>query len=286
MRSKRLALVVFLILVPVTVAAGPPKKAASHPTPAAPPHAKPAQPPRARPSVFALEQGMSFAQRMNRWNPLIAKASKRFGVPADWLRAVMRLESGGRTMLAENTPIVSNMGAMGLMQLMPATWQTMRAQLGLGNDPYDPHDNIFAAAAYLGWLKSKYGYPNMFAAYNDGPRNLEARMFDAKLLPAETRTYLARIVDRLGGAAGEPRAPNLVKFTQPGGAPLYIDINAAVAVSVREVTRDESLSGFHSVVTVGSRSQPVWENVTMSEYRISSHSPVAGGAVPLAAALN
>ena len=276
MRSKRLALALCLVSIPIAAVAGP-KMPAPDPIPVRP----------AKPSAFAVEQGMGFAQRMDRWNPLVAKASKRFGVPASWLRAVMQLESGGRTMLAENRPIVSNMGAMGLMQLMPATWQTMRSQLGLGNDPYDPHDNIFAAAAYLGWLKSKYGYPSMFAAYNDGPRNLEARLFDARLLPAETQNYLTRITARLGGTVDAPLPqPNLVKFTRPDGAALWIDINASPAVSVRDVTPGESLSGFHAVVTVGKRSQGVWENVVMAQYRIASHTEPAGGTPQQATALN
>src|SRR5262249_32436350 len=85
---------------------------------------------------------------------------------------------------------------------------------------------------------------------------------------------------------GIARSPNLVKFTRPNGAPLYIDINAAIAVSVREVTHDESLSGFHSVVTVGARSQPVWENVTMAQYPIATHGQASGGTSQQATALN
>ncbi len=69
---------------------------------------------------------------------LIAQASKRFGVPPSWIRAVMQAESGGRTTLAEGKPIVSDAGAMGLMQLMPSTWRDMRIQYGFGRDPFDP----------------------------------------------------------------------------------------------------------------------------------------------------
>jgi soluble lytic murein transglycosylase-like protein len=255
----------FATLLPISVAAAQ-SSAIPHPPPV-PPKQKTAPPPPARhPSAFAVEQRMSFTQLMNRWNPLVATASKRFAVPADWLRAVMRLESGGRTMLAENRPIRSGMGAMGLMQLMPATYETMRLRYDLGRDPYDPHDNIIAAAAYLSWLKTKYSYPNLFAAYNDGPRNLEARLFDARLLPSETQYYLTRITARLRGTQ-----PNLVKFTRPDGTPLWININASPDVSVRGVTPRESLSGFNAVVTVGRRSWGVWDNVAMAHYFIASH---------------
>jgi hypothetical protein len=206
---------------------------------------------------------------MSRWQPLLLKASKRFAVPIVWLRAVMQLESGGRTMLAENKPIMSNMGAMGLMQLMPATYETMRLQLGLGRDPYDPHDNIFAAAAYLHWLKDKYGYPNMFAAYNDGPRNLEARMYDARLLPLETQNYLTRIVDKI--SSDGPRTQNLVKFSRPDGAPLWIDINAGSPVLVLSAAPGRYPAGTHAVVRVGRRKQAVAEDVATAEDRIAGH---------------
>ena len=46
---------------------------------------------------------------------------------------MLQIESGGRTMLGENQPIKSSMGAMGLMQLMPDTYNDMRVQNGLGS---------------------------------------------------------------------------------------------------------------------------------------------------------
>jgi membrane-bound lytic murein transglycosylase B len=258
-RSKRLILALSLLFVPAPLLAAAAK---------APVH-KAAAPIAHAPSMFVLEESMSFAQRMNRWQPLLMKASKRFSVPIEWLRAVMQLESGGRTMLAENKPIISNMGAMGLMQLMPATYQNMRAQYGLGRDPYDPHDNIFAAAAYLRWLKDKYGYPNMFAAYNDGPRNLEARMYDARMLPVETQNYLSRIVEKT--SLEGPRTQNLVKFSRPGGAPLWIDINAGSPVLVVAVTPGRFPPGTHAVVRVGRRKQGVAEDVATAEGLIAGH---------------
>ncbi len=142
------------------------------------------------PSLFAREQKMGIPELMKRWEPFIKQASKRFKVPADWIREVIRLESGGRTMLAENMPMVSNRGALGLMQLLPSTYADMRAQYGLGKDPFNPHDNIFAGAAYLSWLRSKYGYPAMLAAYNTGPGNYEARTARGAQLPTETQNYV------------------------------------------------------------------------------------------------
>src|SRR5262249_52072015 len=105
---------------------------------------------------------------MDRWTPYVKEAAQRFDIAEEWIRAVMRMESGGRTDIG-GRPITSQVGAMGLMQVMPATYNEMRAQYGLGSNPYDPHDNVLAGAAYLKWLHDRYGYPKMFAAYNAGP---------------------------------------------------------------------------------------------------------------------
>jgi Transglycosylase SLT domain len=237
-------------------------QAGAHPPAHAPPPAAvpapqkvdPAKP--APPSTFALEQRMSYGQRVKRWDPLVAEASKRFNVPQNWIRAVLETESGGRTMLGEKQPIVSSQGAMGLMQLMPETYGEMRRQYGLGRDPFDPHDNIIAATAYLRWLRGKYGYPQMFAAYNDGPGNLEERMMRGGLLPAETSNYVGTITGALeSGRAGGHGA--LVKFTRPDGSPVLIDSGAVV--SVRAAFPGEYAPGVLSVITAGRIHQGVRE---------------------------
>jgi membrane-bound lytic murein transglycosylase B len=222
-----------------------------------------------KPDVFAQEQAMSFSQLMNRWNPLVAEAAKRFSVPQPWIRAVMQTESGGRTMLAENTPIKSNMGAMGLMQLMPQTYEDMRRAYHLGTDPYDPHDNIMAGAAYLRDLRAKYPYPAMFAAYNDGPGNLEARMVNGGLLPTETQLYVAHITNTLanGGIGGGRGA--MVKLTRPNGEPVLI--NAAAVLSVRAAFPGEYAPGVLSVISVGRLRQGVRESLAQAKATIRAH---------------
>ena len=94
---------------------------------------------------------------------MVAEAAQRFGIPERWIWAVMRVESGGRVRA------VSSKGAMGLMQIMPATWADLRARHGLGADPFDPRDNILAGAAYLREMHDRYGAPGFLAAYNAGP---------------------------------------------------------------------------------------------------------------------
>ncbi len=224
------------------------------------------------PSAFDEEQQLNFAQLMNRWNPLVAAAAGRFGVPQIWIRAVMQVESGGRTMTGENQRITSSQGAMGLMQLMPETYDEMRREYGLGRDAYDPHDNILAAAAYLRWLRGKYGYPTMFAAYNDGPGNLEARLLGGGLLPPETQNYVGDIAMALrgGGARGTHRS--MARFTRPNGSEVLID--CAAVVSVRAALPDEYAPGVLSVIAAGKLKQGVRESVAAVRAAVRAHGGV------------
>ena len=93
----------------------------------------------------------------------VAEASQRFGIPASWIRAIMHAES------REDPRAVSPKGAMGLMQIMPSTWAILRVRHRLGANPFDPHDNILAGAAFLRELHDRYGSPGFLAAYNAGP---------------------------------------------------------------------------------------------------------------------
>jgi soluble lytic murein transglycosylase-like protein len=152
------------------------------------------------------EGGMSPKALMDRWQPFISEASKRFAVPENWIRAVIRVESGGRTVLF-GKPITSDAGAMGLMQLMRDTYNEMRTRNGLGADPYNARDNILAGTAYLRELYTKYGYPHLFAAYNAGPGRLEDHLHKGHALPAETRAYVRLATEGAVGAGfGESKS--------------------------------------------------------------------------------
>jgi len=219
------------------------------------------------PSAFAREQAMSPGQLMNRWNPLIAAASRRFNVPQPWIRAVIVAESGGRTMSDENRPLTSSAGALGLMQLMPQTYETQRKRYRLGRDPLDPHDNIFAGAALLRSLYLRYGYPAMFSAYNDGPGNLEERLNGVGIMPQETRSYSGGITHALETGIGLHGVK--VKFTRPDGAAIWIDSGAVV--SVRAALPGEYAPRVHTVIAVGRMRQGVCES--LSRARAILHMP-------------
>ncbi len=133
------------------------------------------------------------------WGPYIVKAAERYDMPERWVREVIRQESGGR--LYQNGQLItSSAGAMGLMQVMPATYDELRGRYPeLGDDPFDPHDNIMAGTAYLRELYDMFGSPGFLAAYNAGPGRLDDYLTRNRGLPDETRRYVARIGPNLGG---------------------------------------------------------------------------------------
>lgn len=221
-------------------------------------------------SVFEKEQALSSTQLMDRWTPFIKEASRRFGVAEAWIGAVMRLESGGRTLLDDKRPITSSAGAMGIMQVMPETYQEMRRQHGLGADPYDPHDNVLAGTAYLSWLYGKYGYPKMFAAYNAGPGTIEAQSAGTRKLPDETRAYISGIAHILG-APSKPSQPvdPIATLTRPNGSSVSID--AAAVDSIRASFPGEYTPGVQTVLSMGNRRQGVTEELASVASLLRNH---------------
>jgi hypothetical protein len=201
-----------------------------------------------QPSAYDEESTMNAAQLLNRWDGIITEASRRFQLPKAWIRAVMARESGGRTMLGENRPIVSRAGAVGLMQVLPNTYEEMAAEHKLGSNPFEPRDNIMAGAAYLRWLHRRYGYPAMFAAYNAGPGRLEDHLERGKTLPAETRAYVGGIAKSLKLVTGKSGL-ELVKLTRPDGTTVKID--PAQVIAIRAATPGEYAPEVKAVVTLG-----------------------------------
>jgi hypothetical protein len=181
---------------------------------------------------------------VSKWAGEIAQASAQFRMPEAWIGAVMGAESGGRTTL-NGQPITSSAGAMGLMQLMPGTYDGMRQRYDLGADPYNPHDNIIAGAAYLRQMYERYGYPHLFGAYNAGPGRFDAYLKTGKPLPLETRAYVEKILPgvHFGGEirASKPTQSTsipMVKRTKPDGksALFFVQSDARSASENAEMT--------------------------------------------------
>jgi len=139
------------------------------------------------------------------WRPHIAAAERRFDIPAAWIAAVLIAESAG------DPAAISPKGAMGLMQIMPATWAELRAEHGLGADPFAPRDNVLAGAAYLRAMHDRFGFPGLFAAYNAGPGRYQSHLTTGDPLPAETVAYVARVMELIG----EKTTPDASKNTPP-----------------------------------------------------------------------
>ena len=104
----------------------------------------------------------------------------------------MHQESGGQE------DVISWAGAMGLMQVMPDTYAGLRTRYNLGDDPFDPHNNILAGTAYLREMYDRFGSPGFLAAYNAGPNRVDRYLNNGTPLPAETVNYVASIAPSLG----------------------------------------------------------------------------------------
>ncbi|RWJ31972.1 lytic transglycosylase domain-containing protein [Mesorhizobium sp.] len=147
----------------------------------------------------------------------IAEASRRFRIPEHWIRAVLAAES------AYDVRAVSSAGAMGLMQVMPATWAELRARHRLGDDPFDPRDNILAGTAYLREMLDRYNsIGGMLAAYNAGPTRYDEYLATGRPLPAETRAYVAALAPLLGGKLLPDGAVAAPRRTDWREAPLFV----------------------------------------------------------------
>ena len=142
-------------------------------------------------TTYAVHGAAPVKRDRRRWPPATKSApydaainehARRQGVAADLVRAVIQVES------AFNPHAVSNKGAMGLMQLMPATAR----ELGVSN-PFDPDQNIRGGVTYLKQLLNRYDQKVelALAAYNAGIGNVEK--YGAVPPFKETRNYVNKI---------------------------------------------------------------------------------------------
>jgi soluble lytic murein transglycosylase-like protein len=130
------------------------------------------------------------ADRILPYDRLISEHAASQGIRADLVRAVIQVESNFNPLAR------SSKGALGLMQLMPAT----AAALGVSN-PFNAVENIRAGVAYLRQLLDRYNNNEelALAAYNAGPTAVDRH--GAKVPPyRETRQYVNRILTKTGGS--------------------------------------------------------------------------------------
>ena len=133
--------------------------------------------------------------RAAQYDAIIEKAAIATSVEPNLLRAVIVVESGF------NSHAVSKRGAVGLMQLMPAT----ATRFGVSN-PYDPRQNVHAGARYLKFLIDRFGQniKLALAAYNAGEDAVDRN--GGQIPPfAETRAYVPRVLKIYRMLAERPR---------------------------------------------------------------------------------
>lgn len=126
---------------------------------------------------------------------LVDRYSARHGLDPKLVEAVIETESDS------NPRALSRKGAMGLMQLMPATARDFAV-----SDPWDPEQNVRAGTAYLARLLDRFGRLDLaLAAYNAGPEVVE-RHRGVPPYP-ETRAYVARVLRLYARDASETPPP-------------------------------------------------------------------------------
>ena len=128
--------------------------------------------------------GLTAGTSMDR---IFEEAAEKYGVDVDLLKAIGKAESGF------NASAVSSAGAIGVMQLMPATAKS----LGVTN-PYDARQNIMGGAKYISQLLDKYdGNTRLaLAAYNAGSGNVDKY---GGIPPfEETQNYVKRVMEYAG----------------------------------------------------------------------------------------
>lgn len=139
------------------------------------------------------------------------RAARVEGVDFRLLRAMAWAESRGRM------SAVSPKGAIGTMQLMPATASE------LGVDPRDADANVTGGARYLAQMMSRFQNVGLaLAAYNAGPG---AVLRWGGIPPyAETRSYVASVLSRWGGNSVTPEAKAPAPARAIGPDPMLIEV--------------------------------------------------------------
>jgi len=119
----------------------------------------------------------------NQFDPIISEASKKYGIEAPLIKAVIKAESDF------DPNAISHKGARGLMQIMPMNYRLLNVE-----NPFDPNQSIEGGARYLRDMLDRYkGSLNLsLAAYNAGPGAVD-RHGGVPPYP-ETTEYIERVM--------------------------------------------------------------------------------------------
>lgn len=164
-------------------------------------------------------------------------ASAKYGVPVNLLKAVAKAESGFRV------NATSSCGAMGIMQLMPATAKS----LGV-SDAYDPTQNIMGGASYLSQLLREFGGDTELAvaAYNAGAGTV--KKYGGIPPFQETQIYVAKVMGNCGDDLSAGSVPAVSAPAQDGllaGAGEY-DTDDLVQMALMSILQAQMSEGTES----------------------------------------
>lgn len=150
------------------------------------------------------------------------------GVPVDLAMAVAQRESNTCHWLANGQIKVSSAGAIGVMQLMPAT----AAQLGV--NPYDVNQNIQGGVAYLAQLFQQFGdWNTTLEAYNWGPGKVSMALTAGTAIPGSVVSYAAAIAGQVGyGSANGSNNEAEAQPTPAAGSGLIWAAAGAAALAI------------------------------------------------------
>jgi len=130
---------------------------------------------------------------------IIVSEAHRAGLPPKFVFAVIEVESSGRQ------DAVSAAGALGLMQIMPATGEFVAGRIDVpwrGRESlFDPVINVRLGVNYLEGLIERYAnVRTALAAYNAGPGNVSRRIRSGRPIPSD---YADKVLAAYGGAGEE-----------------------------------------------------------------------------------
>lgn len=120
----------------------------------------------------------------DKYKNIISIASQRYGVSVPLLQAIIKVESDF------NPRAVSRAGAVGLMQIMPDNFKTLKIK-----DPYNPWQNIMGGSQYLQMMLKRFNgrLSLALAAYNAGPHTVDHYKKTIPPYP-ETERYVKKVM--------------------------------------------------------------------------------------------
>ncbi len=145
------------------------------------------------------------------YHQIIYSKSEKYNIEPSLVNAVIKVESNW------DSTAVSQKGAKGLMQLMPATAKKMNVK-----NPFNPEENIEGGIRYLRYLLDKFNgdLTLALAAYNAGPKTIE-KFRGIPPIP-ETQQYVKRVLSIYNGNnSGNKKSTHIYKVIQNDGTILY-----------------------------------------------------------------